>query len=54
MTKNQILLQLKKYEQALKIKSDLQEAFEQVAALKKSKAPKQTLTEFLQFTYVSH
>jgi hypothetical protein len=33
-----ILTKLKKYEQALKIKSDLEEAFEQVAQLRKSNA----------------
>ena len=38
---------LKKYEQALKIKTDLQEAFKEVAELKKSKAKKQSLNEFL-------
>ena len=42
-----ILNKLKKYEQALKLRSDLKEAFEQVAILKKSKGQKQTLNEFL-------
>ncbi|HEY0297904.1 MAG TPA: hypothetical protein VGB84_01670 [Arachidicoccus sp.] len=42
-----VLHKLKKYEQALKLKSDLKEAFEQVAQLKKSKSHKQTLHEFL-------
>lgn len=42
-----LLAKLKKYEQALKVKSDLQEAFEQVAQLKKSKAKKQSLKDFL-------
>ena len=42
-----ILAKLKKYEQALKIKSDLKEAFEQVALLKNSKKKKQTLNDFL-------
>jgi hypothetical protein len=42
-----ILTKLKKYEQALKIKSDLEETFEQVAQLRKSNAKKQTLNEFL-------
>lgn len=37
---------LKKYEQALKVKSDLREAFEQVATLRK-KAKKETLSDFL-------
>ena len=42
-----VLNKLTKYEQAFKLKSDLQEAFEQVALLRKSKKPKQTLKEFL-------
>jgi NADH dehydrogenase FAD-containing subunit len=42
-----LMLKLKKYEQALKIKTDLQEAFDQVAMLRKSKAKKQTLKDFL-------
>ncbi len=42
-----ILNKLKKYEQALKLKSDLEEAFEQVAILKKVNGQKQTLKEFL-------
>ena len=42
-----VLAKLKKYEQALKIKTDLQEAFKEVAELKKSKAKKQSLNEFL-------
>jgi hypothetical protein len=42
-----VLGKLKKYEQALKLKSDLQIAFRQVAALKKTKGHKQTLKEFL-------
>lgn len=42
-----VLNKLNKYEQALKLKSDLQEAFAQVAELKKSKGQKQTLNEFL-------
>jgi len=42
-----LLTKLKKYEQTLKIKSDLIEAFEQVAQLKKSKGKKQTLNDFL-------
>ena len=41
-----VLAKLKKYEQALKIKSDLKEAFEQVDILRKSKSKKQTLTDF--------
>ena len=42
-----VLNKIKKYEQALKLKSDLEEAFAQVAILKKTKGPKQTLNEFL-------
>lgn len=42
-----LVAKLRKYEQALKIKSDLQQAFEQVAQLKKSKAKKQSLKDFL-------
>lgn len=42
-----VLNKLKKYEQALKLKSDLKEAFEQVAVLKQTKGRKQTLNEFL-------
>jgi len=42
-----ILAKLKKYEQTLKIKTDLTEAFEQVAQLRKSKAKKQSLKDFI-------
>ena len=42
-----LLTKLKKYEQALKLKSDLTEAFEQVQILKSKKGRKQTLKEFL-------
>lgn len=42
-----VLYKIRKYEQALKLRSDLKEAFEQVAMLKKSKRHKQTLNEFL-------
>ncbi len=42
-----VLNKLKKYEQALKLKSDLKEAFEQVNLLKQTKGNKQTLNEFL-------
>ena len=42
-----VLNKLKKYEQALKLRSDLKEAFEQVAVLKQAKGHKQTLNEFL-------
>ncbi len=42
-----LLAKLNKYEQTLKIKSDLKESFSQVAQLRKSKARKQTLKDFL-------
>jgi hypothetical protein len=42
-----VLNKLKKYEQSLKLKSDLKEAFEQVAKLKQTNGHKQTLNEFL-------
>lgn len=42
-----VLNKLKKYEQALKLKSDLKEAFEQVEVLKQAKGSKQTLNDFL-------
>ncbi len=42
-----VLNKLKKYEQALKLRSDLKEAFDQVSVLKKQKGHKQTLNEFL-------
>lgn len=42
-----VLNKLRKYEQALKLRSDLKEAFEEVASLKKGKGHKQTLNEFL-------
>ena len=42
-----ILAKLKKYEQALKFQSDIKDAFEEVAVLKKGKVHKQTLKEFL-------
>ena len=42
-----LMNKLKKYEQALKLKSDLKEAFDQVTALKQTKGHKQTLNEFL-------
>ena len=41
-----VLGKLRKYEQALKLKSDLEEAFSQVALLRQKKN-KQTLKEFL-------
>jgi hypothetical protein len=42
-----VLNKLKKYEQALKLRSDLKEALEQVATLKQTKGHKQTLNDFL-------
>lgn len=42
-----LMAKLKKYEQTLKIKTDLKDAFEEVAQLRKSKAKKQTLNDFL-------
>jgi len=42
-----VLNKLRKYEQALKLRSDLKEAFDEVASLKKQKGHKQTLNEFL-------
>lgn len=38
---------MKKYEQALKLTSDLEEAIKEVNILKTSKKQKQTLNEFL-------
>ncbi|MBC7866751.1 MAG: hypothetical protein H7X88_04375 [Gloeobacteraceae cyanobacterium ES-bin-316] len=42
-----LMTKLKKYEQTLKIKTELKEAFDEVAILRKSKAKKQTLNDFL-------
>jgi len=42
-----VLGKLKKYEQALKLRSDLQAALKQVAVLKKTKGNKQSLKDFL-------
>ena len=42
-----LLAKLNKYEQTLKIKSDLKEAFSLVDQLQKSKKKKQTLNDFL-------
>jgi hypothetical protein len=42
-----VLSHIKKSEQVLKIKSNLKVAFKQVDAVRKSKAKKQTLTDFL-------
>lgn len=42
-----LIEKLKNYEQALKIKSDLRDAFKQVSQLRKSTLKKQTLADFL-------
>ena len=42
-----LMSKLKKYEQTLKIKTDLKDAFKEVAQLKKSKVKKQSLNDFL-------
>ena len=42
-----LLNRLKKYEQALKLQTDLKEALAQVDLLKKQSGKKQTLNEFL-------
>jgi hypothetical protein len=42
-----LIKRLKKYEQSLKLKSDLEEAFSEVAHMKKSKVKKQNLKDFL-------
>lgn len=42
---NKVLNKIKKYEQALKLRSDLKEALDQVAVMRKTK--KQNLNEFL-------
>jgi hypothetical protein len=42
-----VITKLKRYEQILKLKSDLTEAFDEVAILRKSSEKKQTLTDFL-------
>ncbi len=42
-----VLGKIKKYEQTLKIKSELQEAFDQVSKMKKTKAQKQSFKDFL-------
>lgn len=42
-----VLSRIRKSEQVLQLKSDLKVAFKQVGALRKSKAKKQTLTDFL-------
>ena len=42
-----LMAKLKRYEQALKLKKDLTEAFVQVSQLRKSKGKKETLKDFL-------
>jgi len=42
-----LMTKLKKYEQTLKLKTDLREAFQEVSRLKKSKSKKVALKEFL-------
>lgn len=42
-----VVHKLRKYEQALKIKSDLQEAFTQVEEIQKTKSKKPTLKDFI-------
>ncbi len=42
-----LMAKLKKYEQTLKIKTELKDAFQEVAQLQKSKAKKQSLNDFL-------
>jgi len=42
-----ILWKIKKYEQTLKIKDDLTDAFEEVKKMREGKIKKQTLSEFL-------
>lgn len=44
---DRVVNKLKKNEQALKLHSDLQEAFEQVSLLKKQKGDKRTLNDFV-------
>jgi hypothetical protein len=44
---NKIIAKLRRYEQALELKSDLKEAFDQVKTLRSIKGKKQTLNEFL-------
>ena len=42
-----VLDKMKKYEQSLKMKSDIKEALDQVSKMKKSKRKNQTLNDFL-------
>lgn len=42
-----VMNRLNKYEQAFKLKADLQEGLDQVRQMRKSSQPKQTLADFL-------
>lgn len=44
---DKVVAKLKKYEQAFKLKKDIQEALDEVAVLKTTKGKKQTLKDFL-------
>ncbi len=44
---NKVMSKLQKYERTLQVKSDLQEAFAQVAKLRKQKTKKKTLSQFI-------
>ncbi|MFM2193124.1 MAG: hypothetical protein RLZZ118_2081 [Bacteroidota bacterium] len=44
---NRLMNKLKTYEQTLKIKTDLKEAFDEITVLKKTKRKKETLKDFL-------
>lgn len=44
---DKIVQKVKKYEQLLKLKSDLTEAFQEVEEMRKGKKKEQTLSEFL-------
>lgn len=42
-----VVRKIRKYEQSLKLRTDLSDAFAQVSELKRSRRKKQTLSEFL-------
>lgn len=42
-----LMNKLKKYEQALRLQSDLADAFDEVTAMRQNKKPKQSLSKFL-------
>ncbi len=44
---NKFLMKMKKYEEMLKVKSDLTEAFAEAKKMREEKIQKQTLSEFL-------